>query len=151
MSRQAWFTTLLLIGILLAASCSPKQITPTPGANMPNPASVYCEQNGGKLDIRTAADGSQSGVCVFANGSECDEWAYYRGECKPAGATSAAATVEVASDGWKIYRNEKLGYSFHYPADANIVTNDDPLKRLTANSTPNMTCSGDAPSWHRSY
>jgi len=194
MSRQAWFTTLLLIGILLAASCSPKQITPTPGANMPNPASVYCEQNGGKLDIRTAADGSQSGVCVFANGSECDEWAYlrgeckpagatptpvagnanmpnpasvyceqnggkldirtaadgsqsgvcvfangsecdewayYRGECKPAGATSAAATVEVASDGWKIYRNEKLGYSFHYPADANIVTNDDPLKSLS--------------------
>jgi hypothetical protein len=98
---------------------------------MPNPASVFCEQNGGKLEIRTAADGSQNGVCVFPNGSECDEWAYYRGECKPAGATSAATTVEVASDGWKIYRNEKLGYGFHYPADANIVTNDDPLKSLS--------------------
>ncbi len=48
---------------------------------MPNPASVYCEQNGNKLEIRTAADGSQNGVCVFPDGSTCDEWAYYRGEC----------------------------------------------------------------------
>jgi len=49
---------------------------------MPNPASVYCEQQGNKLEIRTAADGSQSGVCIFPDESECDEWAYYRGECK---------------------------------------------------------------------
>jgi len=48
-----------------------------------NPASVHCEKNGGKLEIRTADDGSEFGMCVFANGSECDEWAYYRGECTP--------------------------------------------------------------------
>jgi putative hemolysin len=52
--------------------------------NMPNPASVYCEQNGNTLEIRTAEDGSQSGVCVFPDGSTCDEWAYFRGECGPA-------------------------------------------------------------------
>ena len=46
---------------------------------MPNPASAFCEQQGYKLDIRTAPDGSQSGVCIFPNGSECDEWAYFRG------------------------------------------------------------------------
>lgn len=50
-------------------------------ANMPNPASVYCEQNGNKLEIHTADDGSQSGVCVFPDGSTCDEWAYFHGEC----------------------------------------------------------------------
>ena len=50
---------------------------------MPNPASVYCKQNGNTLEIHTAADGSQSGVCVFPDGSTCDEWAYYRGECGP--------------------------------------------------------------------
>ena len=63
---------------------------------MPNPASVYCEQNGNKLEIRTAADGSQSGVCVFPDGSTCDEWAYFRGECGPSmkSTREPAATVD---------------------------------------------------------
>jgi putative hemolysin len=51
---------------------------------LPNPASVFCEQSGNKLEIITAADGSQSGVCVFPDGSTCDEWAYFKGECSPA-------------------------------------------------------------------
>jgi putative hemolysin len=63
--------------------------------NMPNPASVYCEQNGNTLEFRTAADGSQSGVCVFPDGSACDEWAYYRGECGPAVQTSPTPTMTV--------------------------------------------------------
>jgi len=47
-----------------------------------NPASVFCEENGGTLEIRDEADG-QVGYCVFPDGSECEEWAYYRGECGP--------------------------------------------------------------------
>lgn len=47
-----------------------------------NPASVYCEGNGGTLEIRTGADGGQTGYCKFTDGSECEEWAYFRGECK---------------------------------------------------------------------
>jgi len=31
----------------------------------PNPASVFCEQQGFRLEIRTAADGSRGGVCIF--------------------------------------------------------------------------------------
>ncbi len=52
-------------------------------SGLANPAAVYCGEQGGASEIRSAADGSQSGVCVFADGSECDEWAYYRGECQP--------------------------------------------------------------------
>ena len=48
---------------------------------MANPASVFCVQKGNKLEIRTAADGSQTGICVFPDGSTCEEWAYFRGEC----------------------------------------------------------------------
>src|SRR4030067_121494 len=78
--------------ILIAlTACSALQVqTPEPTAtdmpqvNMPNPASVYCRRNGNKLEIHTAADGSQNGVCVFPDGSTCDEWAYFRGECGPA-------------------------------------------------------------------
>ena len=74
-------------------------------ANMPNPASVYCEQNGNKLEIHTAADGSQSGVCVFPDGSTCDEWAYFRGECglatqiSPTPTMSDEATQKASNDG----------------------------------------------------
>ena len=87
--------TLILLALTSCASPPPTgtsqtQPTPitaptnTPQANMPNPASVYCEQQGNRLEIRTAADGSQFGVCIFPDGSECDEWAYFRGECGPA-------------------------------------------------------------------
>ena len=45
-----------------------------------NPASVHCVQVGGKLDMRETAMGV-AGICVFPDGSECDEWKLFRGEC----------------------------------------------------------------------
>ena len=74
--------------------------TDMPQVNMPNPASVYCEQNGNRLEIQTASDGSQIGVCVFPDGSTCDEWAYFRGECGPAAQESPtpAMTVEATTE-----------------------------------------------------
>ncbi len=50
---------------------------------LPNPAAVFCEEQGGTSEIVTAADGSQSGVCHFTDGSVCDEWAFFRGDCAP--------------------------------------------------------------------
>lgn len=47
---------------------------------LPNPASVHCIQNGGTLYIKTKPEG-QYGICVFPDGSECEEWEFYRGEC----------------------------------------------------------------------
>jgi len=43
-----------------------------------NPASVYCKEQGGTLKIQTAADGSQSGLCTFSEGRQCDEWNFFR-------------------------------------------------------------------------
>ncbi|MDO9085036.1 MAG: DUF333 domain-containing protein [Anaerolineaceae bacterium] len=102
-------------------------------ANMPNPASLFCEDNGGVLEIRTADDGSQSGVCVFQDGSECDEWAYFRDECKPGNskAENPVTAVELADDGCTIYRDKDLKYSFHYPSDAIISENDEPTRSFT--------------------
>lgn len=56
--------------------------TATP-AGIANPASTYCVEKGGTSEIRTAEDGSQFGVCIFPDGSECDEWAFFKGECAP--------------------------------------------------------------------
>ena len=50
---------------------------------LPNPAATFCEEQGGTGEIVTAADGSQSGVCHFPDGSVCDEWAFFRGDCAP--------------------------------------------------------------------
>ncbi len=50
---------------------------------MPNPASVYCGQAGGTTDIKKDASGGEYGMCTFANGTSCEEWALFRGEgCK---------------------------------------------------------------------
>jgi putative hemolysin len=134
--------TLFVIFCLLVTGCV--KVTPQPTEmaipetptiqptmeTLPNPASVYCEQQGYMLEIRTAEDGSQSGVCVFPDGSECDEWAYFRGECKPASMETPTGSSEYDSNGWNIYMNDALGYSFHYPAEAQVTTNDEPLKSL---------------------
>jgi putative hemolysin len=107
-----------------------RECTPaTQDASMPNPASVYCEQHGYKIEIRTASDGSQSGVCVFPDGSECDEWSYFRGECSPSPSPSDS------SQDWQTYTNEIMGYTFLYPAGAQVITNDDPTKSLSITGT----------------
>jgi putative hemolysin len=99
--------TFTMILMALAACTAPQTLastepptTDTPQVGMPNPASVYCTQNGNKLEIRTAADGSQNGICIFPDGNTCDEWAYYRGECGPAAQKSPtpAMTVDATAE-----------------------------------------------------
>jgi putative hemolysin len=85
--------TFAIILIALTACAAPQT-----QAGMPNPASVYCEQNGNKLEIRTATDGSQNGICILPDGSTCDEWTYYRGECGPAIQPTPAMTVEATTE-----------------------------------------------------
>lgn len=142
MFQKSIFTFFVLVGTILSASCSPKQASPTPAANLANPASVYCEQNGGRLDLRQDASGGVAGVCVFPDGSECDEWAYLRGECKPA-EPSATQTPESAPtefptprpidpadyQGWWTYTNDTVGFSIMLPPDwvVDETTTGDPL------------------------
>ncbi len=81
--------------------CGPtpeKPITGTGSSEIANPASVNCLQKGYRLDLRTDADGSQYGVCIFPDGSECEEWAFFRGECSPAsGATTTPDSSQIAN------------------------------------------------------
>jgi putative hemolysin len=72
-----------------------------------NPASVYCEKQGGKLEIRTGADGGQTGFCVLSGGSECEEWKYFRGEC---------GKINIDTSDWQTYRNEECGFEIKHPA-----------------------------------
>ena len=77
---------------LLVFGCAQKAQNQTVNDNttIANPASVFCTQNGGTLNIVTGTDGSQSGLCTFPNGSQCEEWTYYRGECSPTNQTTVS-------------------------------------------------------------
>jgi len=110
MKKIFTFTIILMMALTACTSLRVQTTEPAatdiPQVDMPNPASLYCEQNGNTLEIRTADDGSQSGVCVFPDGSTCDEWAYYRGECGAAAEASgggpggSGGTGEDASGGY---------------------------------------------------
>lgn len=71
---------LALVLVLFLTACTPKE--PRNPTELANPASVYCVEQGGVLEIRTDPSGNQYGWCVFfEKGLECEEWAFYRGEC----------------------------------------------------------------------
>lgn len=55
--------------------------TPTSTVGMANPASVFCKENGGTLEIVNQELG-QVGLCTLKSGKACEEWSYFRGECK---------------------------------------------------------------------
>jgi putative hemolysin len=93
MFRRESVTLLTLIVSALATSCSPRPLTPTAVSNMANPASIHCEQNGGRLELQQDATGGVAGVCFFPDGSACDEWAYFRGECGPAAPLSLTTAM----------------------------------------------------------
>jgi len=46
-----------------------------------NPASVYCIEHGGELQIIDDPNG-QYGLCVFSDQSVCEEWAFMNGTCE---------------------------------------------------------------------
>ncbi|MFA4946482.1 MAG: DUF333 domain-containing protein [Candidatus Micrarchaeia archaeon] len=82
----------LLLPALLLFGCLAQ-----PPAQIANPASEFCVARGGTLEIITAGDGSQSGVCTLATGEKCDEWAYYNGAC-PAPSPSPSPAVVLLTE-----------------------------------------------------
>lgn len=66
----------------LVSACQPAAPSqPTSGAGLANPASTYCAALKYDLQIRSDSSGAQTGYCVFPDKTECEEWAFFRGEC----------------------------------------------------------------------
>ncbi len=48
-----------------------------------NPAAIHCTETAGAAWSTRESDNGQYGICTFTDGSWCDEWDYYRGNCEP--------------------------------------------------------------------
>jgi len=62
-----------------------------------NPASVYCREQGGTLRIKETEEGQQ-GICVLPDGTECEEWEYFRGTCPVENSASQPSLSPTKSD-----------------------------------------------------
>ncbi len=108
---------MLILGTLVFAACVPP-LAPTPTAmDMPNPASVHCEDEGGSLEIRDEA-GGQVGYCLFPDGSECEEWAFFREECAPGGQDNIGmpnpASIHCEDEGGSLEIRDETGGQVGY-------------------------------------
>lgn len=97
------FTILIFSLVLSGCAFKKTEISTTPQQNreqlgLANPASVFCVEQGGESEIREAEDGGQYGVCVFSDGSECEEWAFYRLECKPSDTEQETQNIKQGND-----------------------------------------------------
>ena len=85
-----------------------------------NPASIFCNENGGELEIRNSSEGP-FGVCKFKDGTVCEEWDYYN---------------ELCEKEYSIY----LTLDEYYAAiDSSCQTNEDCVKKNVGN------CCGEFP------
>lgn len=82
--RLAIPSLMILPAMLLLAACGGgggAASKPAPGqwASMANPASQYCAELGGRLEIRSEQAG-EAGYCHLPDGSVIEEWQLYRGK-----------------------------------------------------------------------
>ncbi|MFV5591524.1 I78 family peptidase inhibitor [Acinetobacter variabilis] len=83
-----------LFASILLAGCSTTQSTDSNSASLgtANPASTYCINQGGKLEIRNETNG-QVGYCHLKNGQVVEEWEYFRANQPKCIADQATALV----------------------------------------------------------
>ncbi len=61
----------VLVAGCVSAPSEPKAV------GLPNPASTYCVEQGGRLEIRKEAKG-EVGYCQLSDGRVIEEWAFFR-------------------------------------------------------------------------
>jgi putative hemolysin len=80
-----------------------------------NPAAVYCEAEGGILESRETDRGEVT-MCVFEDG-ECEEWAFFRGECTP-------EKGNIVLEGCEEYADAEICTTEYNPVCARIISGE---------------------------
>ena len=93
-------TLFFILLAVLSSACSKQNtstVMPVPtDAGIANPASVNCDQKGGKLEMHDRGDLGKYGVCVFEHNRQCEEWAMFRGECREGGVDVTSYATDAA-------------------------------------------------------
>ncbi len=116
MSRK--LISIFLLSILLLTACRREN-----NESLPNPASVFCLEQGGTHEIRTNPDGSQTGFCLFTDGSECEEWDYFNAKCGPV--SSSDTNDDHATDQTPALANPASVFCLQNGGESILVTNND--------------------------
>lgn len=81
--------------------------------SLANPASANCLKRGGKLSFIEETAGTL-GICQFDDGSECEEWKFFQGECQVGQQTKADTTHPYTG-----FIN-KTGNSYIFKSDSGV-------------------------------
>jgi Tol biopolymer transport system component/putative hemolysin len=96
--RKITIEMLILVLILVGCTSTTTQSQPEPtqaGADLANPASQNCIDQGGTLTFEERGDLGQFGVCYFEDNLQCEEWALMRGDC-PVGGVKVTGYASTA-------------------------------------------------------
>lgn len=74
--RYRWPVIVGVMILALAPGCGDDDDDGEPG--IANPASEFCEEQGGRVEIERDDAGNEQGMCVLPDGTRVDEWEYYR-------------------------------------------------------------------------
>ena len=95
--------------------------TEEPTIWMPNPASVYCEEQGWTVNVVKDEEWNESGMCKLTDGTEVEEWEYYRANHQD----ETATTWDMSTwDAAPLYTEEDL-------KAAEKVINDEGFGKMT--------------------
>jgi len=64
-----------------------------------NPAAVKCEEDNGTLESYQTEAG-EAALCIFTDGSICNQWSYFRGDCQPKQCFKSCEKIGTAEEGW---------------------------------------------------
>lgn len=114
-------------GAMPTGSCTDgQQANPTVSAeentSMVNPASKNCQDKGGTLEIVNETAG-QIGICKFSDGTQCEEWKFFRNECqkgqtKQADLSHSYLGVLTKTGSKYTFKSNGVVYQLQIPANA---------------------------------
>ena len=146
MKKQLALTLLFCLFMTACGSAPPQgPVETSPAATQPaqiaNPASQNCIDQGGTLQIEERGDGGQYGICYFEDNRQCEEWALLNGACPVGGVkvtgyiTPAAQYCAITGGTYAITAAESRPRASRAPAPS----------RTARSAMPGITTTASAP------